>query len=193
MLIGRMLANCSSAHGSDSPYTLRDYKKNHNHPGYYEVGSLQPDLNTEELRAKVRTCSLAVGRVGTNAIDASARNISQRENLQRVKEFSKQLREYNARAAAVKPLAQDLPDHSKELSSRDKALEFARSIPKPKLKPPTPATKKLQGRTGRRSEGGEEQVEEEPMGLARSKLDELEVEHETARKQVEAIKRSLGF
>lgn len=141
------------------PYTLKEFQKKHKHSGYYEVGNLQPDLNTDELKAK-------------------------RENLQRVKEFSRQLREFNARAAATKPPVFDVHDQPKEPSTRDKALEFAKSIPKPK--PKQNPNRRSQQRTP--GDDVEEQIQ-----VHRSKLDELEEEHELARKQVEAIKRSLGF
>lgn len=96
------------------PCKLSQYKKE-KPAEYYELGKLQPDLNSDEL-------------------------VQKRANAERIKAFSKNLRVINkttqpskknesnndSQPAAVKAAA------AKNASTRLKALEFAKRIPKPK-------------------------------------------------------------
>eukprot|EP01041_Mallomonas_annulata_P002338 gene2342-4547_t len=152
------------------PYTLEDYQRI-KPQSYVEMGKLKPDLNSEELVAK-------------------------RANAQRIKEFSKNLKSFNEQSLQQQ---RRLPPSSeavsvtltkkKEESSRGKALSFAKNIPKPKI----PKTNSSPSRTpsGREDEGSDSldaAVYEE-----QSKLLELQARHVDSKRQVEAIKKSLGL
>ncbi|KAF5839657.1 hypothetical protein DUNSADRAFT_208 [Dunaliella salina] len=91
-----------------SPYGLKDFEdKDYNvkKAGYWQLGRLGPDLATEELQAK-------------------------RENQERVKAMAAQVREDNLKAAAVAAVKpkKEIP---KEPSARERALQFAKNVPKP--------------------------------------------------------------
>lgn len=85
------------------PCTLSQYRKEKT-DGYIELGKLQPDLYTDQL-------------------------VQKRANNQRIREFSITLREQNK--TQIKPVRDEQPA-SKSLSAREKAIEFAKNIPKPK-------------------------------------------------------------
>lgn len=114
-------------------------------------------MNTDELKAK-------------------------RANVERIKEFSKNLKQFNKEMITQQPPP---PEPEKEPSKRDKALAFAENIPKPKVKKPA------------------EEKSESPIydkGVVYSKADEqerhineLEQKHLQSKRQVEAIKKSLGL
>ncbi|KAF1322100.1 hypothetical protein FI667_g11481, partial [Globisporangium splendens] len=90
------------------PCKLSQYKKE-KPAEYYELGKLQPDLNSEEL-------------------------VQKRANAERIKAFSKSLRVINKASQPKKADSNnDSPPSKKTASStRSKALEFAKRIPKPK-------------------------------------------------------------
>lgn len=97
------------------PYTLQQYKMI-KPKEYVELGKLKPDLNTDELIAK-------------------------RKNLDRIKEFSKQLRQVNADMLTQQPKLPSATEQNdlqiarqKYESTRQRALEFAKNnVPKPKV------------------------------------------------------------
>lgn len=111
------------------------------------------DLNTEELIAK-------------------------RANVERIKEFSKNLKEFNKN---VMPKRENINErNSKPESKKEKAIQYAQHIPKPKIKSePKPVESKNVG------------IPTEAVEVSR--LDELTSKHLQSRKQVEAIKKSLGL
>ena len=141
------------------------------------IQKLKPDLNTEELIAK-------------------------RVNAERIKEFSKQLQDFNKKSIQVqKKLPSSSEVNSIEIekmkleSKRIKALEFAKNIPKPKADKPLVLIK---GSNSTRA------LEEDDSYLMKnndfggdyrdiSKIESLEIKHEESRRQVEAIKRSMGL
>lgn len=102
-------------HVEFKPYTLQQYKMI-KPKEYVELGKLKPDLNTDELIAK-------------------------RKNLDRIKEFSKQLRQVNADILTQQPKLPSATEQNdlqiarqKYESTRQRALEFAKSnVPKPKV------------------------------------------------------------
>ncbi len=139
------------------------------------------DLNTEELKAK-------------------------RANADRIKEFSKKLDSYN-KEQIKSTRREDDGDTGTRLnkaevkSSREKALEFAKNVPKPKLRP-----RELVAQEPKASEdNGYGSIEEENCvwnddGLGEfadliggSRLQELQTKHGENRKKADAIKRSLGL
>ena len=124
------------------------------------------DLNTEELVAK-------------------------RANQNRIKEFSKNLKEFN-KNMIQKESQDDLNQNNqqqqqqqqkKEESKKEKSLQYAQNIPKPKVKPESKQSNANEGKNiGMISEA-----------IEVSKLDELTSKHLQNKKQVEAIKKSLGL
>lgn len=138
------------------PYTLQQYRKIKPQE-YVEFGKLKPDLNTSELIAK-------------------------RANAERIKQFSKNLHEFN-KANIKQGISADEKlalRNVKAPSKRDKALQFAQNVPKPKVNVP-----KANDNVPKRNVG----VSVEKA----SKLDELTSRHQQSRKQVEAIKKSMGL
>ncbi|CAM9796063.1 unnamed protein product, partial [Phaeothamnion confervicola] len=87
------------------PYTLRDYRRRQPAKGaYLELGRLPPDLDTDELVAK-------------------------RANIDRIKEFSKNLREINKRQQGQTP-PHRRTEPAPEPCARERALAFAKTLPR---------------------------------------------------------------
>lgn len=120
------------------PYTLDQYRLVKN---VYELGKLQPDLNTDELVAK-------------------------RKTKDKVKAFSNNLRHVHRSLVPKRPEAVVVPP-----SKRDKALEFARNIPKPQKQPPS--------------------IVVEPVVTPPSRLDQLEARHAHMRALANDIRRQF--
>ncbi|GIL57286.1 hypothetical protein Vafri_12544 [Volvox africanus] len=174
------------------PYDIKDFEeKEYNVKagrGYWQLGKLGPDLETEELQAK-------------------------REAKERVKKLAEQVREENARransrvkqrpgdpapgtgaggggagggggggsngAGSSSPAPQVSREKEKELSARERALQFAKNIPKPELKPKKqPAA----SQSGEATEG--------PPAL--SELELLEKQHQERQQQVDKIRAELA-
>ncbi|EGZ29025.1 hypothetical protein PHYSODRAFT_474275 [Phytophthora sojae] len=91
------------------PCKLSQYKKE-KPDGYYELGKLQPDLNTDEL-------------------------VEKRAKNERIKAFSQNLRVINKNAQAKKPTesGNEQKATAKAKSTREKGLAFAKRVPKPRL------------------------------------------------------------
>eukprot|EP00602_Paraphysomonas_sp_CaronLab_P008651 CAMPEP_0185036958 /NCGR_PEP_ID=MMETSP1103-20130426/30731_1 /TAXON_ID=36769 /ORGANISM="Paraphysomonas bandaiensis, Strain Caron Lab Isolate" /LENGTH=349 /DNA_ID=CAMNT_0027574733 /DNA_START=203 /DNA_END=1252 /DNA_ORIENTATION=+ len=142
------------------PYTLQDYKKI-KPQNYVELGKLKPDLNTEELVAK-------------------------RANAERIKEFSKNLHHYNKQAMPRRDQSAE-DKKKKEVSRREKALQFAQNIPKPKVKP------NAQLESGGSAKGASNVGMGTQAAVESSRLEELTSKHLQSKKQVDAIKKSLGL
>jgi hypothetical protein len=111
------------------------------------------DLNTDELVAK-------------------------RANAERIKEFSKNLKVFNKNVMPKRDGNTDT--NQKAESKKEKAIQYAQNIPKPKVKAePKPMEPKNVG------------VATDAVEVSR--LDELTSKHLQSRKQVDAIKKSLGL
>ncbi|KAJ0395443.1 hypothetical protein P43SY_007768 [Pythium insidiosum] len=159
-----------------APCTVAQYKKE-KPAGYYELGKLQPDLNAEDL-------------------------VQKRANRERIKAFSKNLRDINKSVAAPKK-ADDDATQKKTLSTREKALAFAKHIPKPRLQQ-RPLAEPI-GSLGA-SDSNDELDVDVPTAAARrpinsiedddteedhvsSELQQLQMRHQASRAQVEALIR----
>jgi hypothetical protein len=119
---------------------------------FASLPSRSVDLNTDELVAK-------------------------RANAERIKEFSKNLKQFNKN---VMPKRDGNEMNQKIESKKEKAIQYAQNIPKPKVKAePKPVEPKNVG------------VATETVEVSR--LDELTSKHLQSRKQVDAIKKSLGL
>lgn len=136
---------------------------------------MKPDLNTDELVAK-------------------------RKNLDRIKEFSKQLRHFNQEVIMQqpkKPSAVEENDlniaRSKLESNRQRALEFAKNVPKPKVAAQTEEREVRRGSSsadGKRNAEKDLYMDEEAVKEAR--LQELELKHAQNRAKMDAIRKSLA-
>jgi hypothetical protein len=179
------------------PYTLQQYKLI-KPIQYTEIqGKLRPDLNSDELIAK-------------------------RKNAERIKEFSKQLRQLNADVLtqqAKLPSASEQNDlqiaRSKYESSRQRALDFARNnVPKPKQPsylnvemadadnrnnrsrsaPPKNHNSQSMSRESSNDPNSNVGMLMDEDAFQAAKLQELEAKHQQSKMKMEAIKRSLnGF
>lgn len=141
---------------------------------YVEIQNLKPDLNSAELIAK-------------------------RANVERIKEFAKNLHEYNRntllqqkKLPASTEVREIVLDKMKHESKRNKALEFAKQIPKPKIGREQDG--KMKNSMQRVDEEDDYMTANDEFGFGYkefSKIQSLEVKHEESRKQVEAIRRAM--
>jgi hypothetical protein len=144
---------------------------------YIEISKMKPDLNTEELIAK-------------------------RKNLERIKEFSKQLKSYNKEVLSNQP---KLPAANEQLdleiakkkydSNRIRAMEYAKHIPKPKVMNDNDNNERRASISAGSDDGGGVRnggglyMDEDAMQAAR--LQELEVKHAQGKARLDAIKKSM--
>lgn len=147
------------------PHTLKEYRKL-KPKSYYELGKLQPDLNTPEL-------------------------VRIRANAERVKDFSSKLTEINRTVASSAPLPQPPPPRG--LSKRELALAFARErVPIPKTKPRLPSPTEIDN-SGRSLAEPSFGRKEEKNRRAVTMLSSLEKEHDSMRKQVSDLRSQFGL
>jgi transcription elongation GreA/GreB family factor len=121
--------------------------------------------------------------------------LAKRANAERIKEFSRNLKNYNKDTITKQKMEMmeagnyETSAKKKEndaVSSREKAFAFARNIPKPKVKTVTSKKESEYVDMGPTMQLG-------PDDEDRNALAELEQKHLQSRKQVEAIKKSLGL
>jgi len=150
------------------PKTLAEYKRVQPRE-YVELGKLPADLNSEELIAK-------------------------RANQQRIKDFSRNLRAINQRVI-TQNRQKSRKEKPKKLSTREKARMYAENIPKPQgFNKNTPLSR--MGRKENKSINGDMDsgMDDENWGHGEmSQLDQLEMEHQNSRYNVDAIRREYGF
>ena len=128
---------------------------------------------------------------------------AKRANAERIKDFSKQLQDFNKVSLSEQ---RRLP-HSSESSdvqlckrrlesNRERAIQFSRGIPKPVIK--------LKNDAGERKGGEVDEVEERFMknsdenewGLSdtkASKLRDLQLKHLESKKNIDAMRRAMGM
>lgn len=142
---------------------VKEYKPHEKVPGLQSLGKLPPDLQTEELLLK-------------------------QANQRRVKEFAKNLSEHNR--SMLKRSTAEPRRAAREPSAREKALQFAKQVPKPKVRPPPPQQQPvLVERNGPRA------AEEQAKAGARTEMSEIEqllIAREAARGDVDAIAREFS-
>jgi hypothetical protein len=163
------------------PYTLEQYRQIRPKQ-YMEISNMKPDLNSEELQAK-------------------------RANKERVKEFSSKLKSFNKdvldnqRKLPQSSEMSDIEVSKKKMESRrEKALQFAKNIPKPKVRHASftgvaaAADGALADGESSLGAGASGYLEDNGIGVVEnSALSELDAKHEANKRQVDAIKRSLGL
>eukprot|EP00201_Polytomella_parva_P016807 CAMPEP_0175070010 /NCGR_PEP_ID=MMETSP0052_2-20121109/18490_1 /TAXON_ID=51329 ORGANISM="Polytomella parva, Strain SAG 63-3" /NCGR_SAMPLE_ID=MMETSP0052_2 /ASSEMBLY_ACC=CAM_ASM_000194 /LENGTH=566 /DNA_ID=CAMNT_0016337103 /DNA_START=296 /DNA_END=1996 /DNA_ORIENTATION=+ len=120
--------------------------------GYWELGHLGPDLETEELQAK-------------------------REKQERMKQLAKEIKDKNAAAVAAAASNPKPKQKVMEPTARQKALEFAKNVPKPEVKP----KKTVEAKTNVSQKNVESETE----------LERLEREHQEQQLAVEAIRAEM--
>ncbi|RLO13415.1 hypothetical protein DYB28_015940 [Aphanomyces astaci] len=160
---------------SYEPCTLSEYRQE-KHDKYYELGKLQPDLNATEL-------------------------VEKRANQERVKEFSKNLRQINQSIPKKSATTVDDKASPKTMSTRDKALAFAKqNVPKPKTrKVPSPVKQHAAPRRSSKAAHVDETEEDDGGRFAgedgafvsnvMTELQQLQLKHRAARAQIEALMR----
>ena len=120
--------------------------------------------------------------------------IAKRANVDRVKEFAKNLQQFNhehLRTQKKLPPSNEKFEieiaQKKQESKRQKAIEFAKNIPKPKAN----KSKDQEGANNDDEGGGQFQMGE---GYEEDiKLQELEAKHVNSKKQIEAIRKAMGL
>uniref|UniRef100_A0A7S1SGZ8 Uncharacterized protein n=1 Tax=Tetraselmis chuii TaxID=63592 RepID=A0A7S1SGZ8_9CHLO len=142
-----------------TPYTMEDFKGkpyNSKQQKYWELGKIGPDLETDELREK-------------------------REKAERMKQYAKDAHKKNMAVSTAKPNKAKGANSAatKPLSSRERALDFAKNIPKPEVK-----SKKVAGG----EDEGPSAREEGEM----TELDALEAQHRLDQQRIDEIRRELG-
>lgn len=113
--------------------------------------------------------------------------VAKRANAERIKQFSKNLNDFN-KVSIKNNISADEKEAMKQVkvvSKREKALQFAQNVPKPKVIEKSSAMTNNNGMKAGRNIG----VASAPT----SKIDELTSRHQQSKMQVEAIKKSMGL
>ncbi|KAE8914455.1 hypothetical protein PF005_g13561 [Phytophthora fragariae] len=160
------------------PCKLSQYKKE-KPDGYYELGKLQPDLNTDEL-------------------------VEKRAKKERIKAFSQNLRVINKNAQAKKPadIGNEQKATAKSKSTREKGIAFAKRVPKPRLSQRSDSAEGELLTAGARSARTQPQVpktrnpntvidDDSDDDELSAELQQLQQRHEASRAEVEAIVGSV--
>jgi hypothetical protein len=120
--------------------------------------------------------------------------IAKRKNVDRIKQFSKQLREFNKDVMQQQPkLPSAVEQNDIEISkkkfdsNRIRAMEYARQVPKPKLNKGERISRSAEGHSQFASDLF---MDEDAFQAA--KLQELEAKHQQGKARLEAIKKSIG-
>lgn len=162
-----------------TPHTLAEYQRE-NPRQYVELGLLGADLDSEELVAK-------------RAVKA------------RVKVFSEQLRRVNLKdgevpattAASTVPAPPPPAERVAARAQRERALEFAKRVPKPKpaARLPEPGQGHREARGDGDSDSGRGHYYGSPEAgtLVSRQVEELEARHAMLKHTADAIRREMGF
>ncbi|GMF43392.1 unnamed protein product [Phytophthora fragariaefolia] len=159
------------------PCKLSQYKKE-KPDGYYELGKLQPDLNTDEL-------------------------VEKRAKNERIKAFSQNLRVIN-KNAQVKALVESTNEQkptTKPKSTREKGLAFARRVPKPRMQRPDSAVGELPTAVAKSTRTQTQALkarnpntiidDDSDDDELSAELQQLQQRHEASRAEVEALVGSI--
>lgn len=139
------------------PITVAEYKSQKTDK-YYELGSLPPDLDREDL-------------------------IEKRNNLDKMKNYGTEMSKLNKEKLKLKP-PKEKPPEKKEISKRERALEFAKNIPKPKSKPKSnPKSNKNAGKDSEQLESSESNTSENELIKLEKQHYQLENDIESIMKQ----------
>jgi hypothetical protein len=131
--------------------------------------------------------------------------VAKRKNADRIKQFSKQLRDFNKESFSNQPKLPSSVEQSDLMTSKKKydshrirGMEYAKHIPKPKL--PTSSEDQYDGEDQQDQQdderrrvsytGGGLYMDEDALQAA--KLQELEAKHQQGKAKLEAIKKSIS-
>ncbi|OWZ23744.1 hypothetical protein PHMEG_0001311 [Phytophthora megakarya] len=155
------------------PCKLSQYKKE-KPDGYYELGKLQPDLNTDEL-------------------------VEKRAKNERIKAFSQNLRTINKNAQTKKPV-ETRTEQNKPKSTREKGLAFAKRVPRPRLAQRTDSAEREISTISSRASRTQVPKQKNPNvvidddledDVLNAELLDLQRRHEASRAEVEALVGSI--
>ena len=131
---------------------------------------------------------------------------AKRANAERIKDFSKQLQDFNKASLSEQrrlPQSSELSDvqvSKRRLeSNRERAIQFSRGVPKPAIKLKNTNSNSTAERKGSEEEEGDEddnKDDDDGWGLSSakaSKLRELQLKHLESKKNIDAMKRSMGM
>ena len=145
------------------PYTLKEYKDRQGDPKMYRMGGLGANIGTEEWQQR-------------------------NSKLQAMKNFASKVKIEN-RARSQNPPKRK-KEQPKELSKREKALQFARNVPKPKpvakKKPEMKKMNSMQNNDEYDIMNGLEEIPEEPKY---SQFDDLDQKHKEYLNEVDEIRK----
>jgi hypothetical protein len=114
--------------------------------------------------------------------------VAKRANAERIKQFSKNLNDFNRVSIKNNITAdekeQEANSRAKVLSKREKANQFAQNVPKPKV---------CDNGSLANNKGGKTERNIGVSSVPISKIDELTSRHQQSKRQVEAIKKSMGM
>ena len=144
------------------PYSLKEYKERHLDPSAYRMGGLGANIGTEEWE-------------------------KQNNKVQAMKEFASKVKIEN-RARSMNPPKQR-KEIEKEKSKREKAIEFAKNVPKPKQ--PIKKVPKIQKQVSQKQNDdfGIDDMEFQPEEPKYSEYELLNQKHEEFLNEVNDIKR----
>ena len=161
------------------PYTTKQYLLS-KPKTYYELGKLQADLNRSDLveRRERRNKAMSFAK------KLQKQNAEQQERLKK-RNLERRQRLYYSYGSNndVDKLGGNRRSQPKALSARERALQFAKTIPKPRVKSASP-------RVVAQSQPKESRHNEELH--TESDLEELERQHDSHLMQIERIKREYN-
>lgn len=187
------------------PYTLKQYR-NIKPKEYVEIPNLKPGMNFNNF-----VCVSVYKVYIYILIDLNREELkAKRANLDRMKEFSKNLNNVNKTVISEQrklPPSKEARDikvnQEAQCSSRLRALEFSRNIPKPRVVKKESAG---EARSKKQNQYNEMEMEMEDDDYyvtaddiygadyaTNSKMQALDNKHNDTKKQVDAIKKSLGL
>ena len=145
------------------PYSLKEYKEKHLDPSAYRMGGLGANIGSHEWEKR-------------------------NSKAQVMKEFASKVKIEN-RARSMNPPKQR-KEEEKEKSKREKALEFAKNVPKPK-QPPKKAEPKISKQNSQKQNDdfGIDEMEFESEEPKYSEYELLNQKHEEYLNEVNDIKR----
>jgi len=192
------------------PYTLQEYKRI-KPQGYVELGKLKPGKRFHLQLHIFKACRWSVSNlipflIFYIVLDLNREElVAKRANHERIKEFSKNLQSFNKQVLLQQPKLPPSTEASslvisKQLqeSKRAKAVKFAKLIPKPKVQRKVQNNSNWKISDGAADKGGYDEDSEYDAGYSggqheNTRLEELEAKHSEGKKQLDAIKKSLGL
>ena len=128
---------------------------------------------------------------------------AKRANAERIKDFSKQLQDFNKVSLSEQrrlPQSSELSDvqvSKRRLeSNRERAIQFSRGVPKPVIKLKNDAVEKRGDEESEKEERFMKSSNDDEWGLSdakAAKLRELQLKHMESKKNIDAMRRAMGM